>query len=182
MAGDDVVHGNIMSGSSGFHMANIVEWRHAKYGKLDVIDYANLHVLQVGHGKMCAAVVTLGKANDSPYLRKMIEMLPKGFGYVMADAMYGGKKNCRTIADSGRKPIIEPKAGYKIKGHNARAEMLRFYEEHPGTFYKILRKRNNVESLFSSVKSRFKAMVRALQEHTQTVELLSKCICYYMSI
>ena len=59
--------------------------------------------------------------------------------------------------------------------------MLRFYEEHPRTFYKILRKRNNVESLFSSVKSRFKAMVRALKEHTQTVELLSKCICYNLT-
>ena len=113
------------------------------------------------HGKICAAAVTPGKANDSAYMRQMIEMLPKGFGYVMVDAMYGGKKNHKAITDSGRTPIIEPKAGCKMKGHNARAEMLRFYE-HPGTLYKILRKRNNVESLFSSVTSRFKAMVRAL--------------------
>ena len=55
MAGDDVIHGNIMSDSSGFRMAKIVEWRHAKYGKLDVRDYAKLHVSQVEHGKICAA-------------------------------------------------------------------------------------------------------------------------------
>ena len=181
MAGDDAAHSDIMSDSSGFRKAKIVEWRHAKYGKLSVRDYAKLHVLQVLHGKICAAVVTPGKDNDSPHLREMVEMLPKGSGYVIADSMYGGKKNCDAIRDSGRTPIMEPKAGYRIKGFNARAQMLRFYEEHPRTFYKILRKRNNVESLFSSVKSRFKAMVRALKEHTQTVELLSKCICYNLT-
>ena len=111
--------------------------------------------MQVLHGKICAAIVTPGKDNDSPHLREMIGMLPQGSGYVIADSMYGGKNNCNAIRDSGRTPIMEPKAGYRIKGFNARAQTLRFYEEHPRTF-KILRKRNNVESLFSPVKARFK--------------------------
>ena len=51
-------------------------------------DYAKLHVLQVLHGKICAAVVTPGKDNDSPYLIEMIAMLPQGSGYVIADGPY----------------------------------------------------------------------------------------------
>ena len=59
--------------------------------------------------------------------------------------------------------------------------MLRFRDEHPGTFYGILRIRNNVESVFSSMKERFGGVVRALKTHTQAVELLSMCICYNMT-
>ncbi len=39
-----------------------------------------------------------------------------------------------------------------------------FLEEHPGTFRKLLRKRNNVESVFSSMKERFGGVVRAVSE------------------
>ncbi len=59
--------------------------------------------------------------------------------------------------------------------------MLRFLEEHPGTFRKLLRKRNNVESVFSSMKERFGGVVRAVKAKTQTVELLSMCVCYNMT-
>ena len=181
MAGDDAVDSTLLADSSGFSIAKMLEWHHAKYGKLSVRLFAKLHLIHALHGKICAATVTPGKANDSPYLRQMIEMLPQGTGNVLADSMYGGKKNCQSIKDSGRIPIIEPKSNYTIKGFNARADMLRFFEKHPRTFYKLLRLRNNVESIFSSIKARFSGMVRALKEHTQTVELLSKCICYNMT-
>ncbi len=51
-----------------------------------------------------------------------------------------------------------------IKGFNARAEMLRFREDHPGTLHRILHLRNNVESVFSLMKARFSGIVRALKE------------------
>ena len=133
------------------------------------------------HGMVCAATVTPGNANDSPHLRTMIETLPEGDGDVLADAIYGGVRNCNAIRDSGRRAIIDPKSNAVIKGFNARAEMLRFREEHPGTFYKILRLRNNVESVFSSMKARFGGVVRALMESTQSAELLSMTICYNMA-
>ena len=98
----------------------------------------------------------------------------------MADAIYGGVKNCNAIRDSGRRPIIAPKSNYTIKGFNARAQMLRFFEKHPRTFYKKLSRRNNVESVFSAIKDRFGAIVRALRERTQETELLSMVVCYNM--
>ena len=56
--------------------------------------------------------------------------------------------------------------------------MLRFGEEYPGIFHRILRLRNNVVSIFSSMKARFCGVVRALMEKTQSVELLSMTVCY----
>ena len=80
----------------------------------------------------------------------MIEMMPDGSGDVLADAIYGGVKNCNTIRDSDRRAITDIKSNAIANGFNARAEMIRFCEEHPRTFYNILRIRNNIESVFSA--------------------------------
>ena len=181
MAGKDAVHGTLLADSSGFSISRYVEWHNAKYGKLSVRLFAKLHIMHTLHGMVCAATVTPGNANDSPHLRTMIETLPEGDGDVLAAAIYGGVRNCNAIRDGGRRAIIDPKSNAVIKGFNARAEMLRFREEHPGTFYRILRLRNNVESVFSSMKARFGGVVRALREGTQSVELLSMTICYNMA-
>ena len=114
-------------------------------------DFAKIHLIHTPYGKICAAMVTPGKANDSPYLRKMIDMMPEGSGDVLADAAYGGIKNCNAIRDSGRWAVMECKSNATPKGLNAKAEMLRFREEHPRTFHNLLRIRNNVESVFSSM-------------------------------
>ena len=182
MAGNDAVHGTKIVDSSGYGIARYVDWYNAKYGKISVKLFAKLHLIHAPHGRICAAMVTPGVANDSPYLRKMIKMMPPGSGDVLGDAAYGGIKNCNAIRDSGRRPVIDPKSNAVPKGLNARAEMLRFRDEHPRTFHNILRIRNNVESVFSSMKERFGGVVRALKPHTQAVELLSMCICYHMSI
>ena len=131
---------------------------------------------------VCAATVTAGNASDSPYLRLMVGTLPEGDGDALADAAYGEVKNCNAIRDSGRRAIIDSKSNTTIKGFNIRAQMLRFREAHPGTYYRMLRLRNNIESVFSSMKARFGGMVRALRQDTQSVELLSMTICYHTSI
>ncbi|MBI1658918.1 MAG: transposase [Thaumarchaeota archaeon] len=130
---------------------------------------------------VCAATVTPGDASDSPYPRLMVETLPEGDGDVLADAAYGGIKNCNAIRDSDQRAIIDSKSNAIIK-FKARAAMLRFREAHPGTFHRMLRLRNNTESAFSSMKARFGGVVRALRQNTQPVELPSMCICYHMSI
>ena len=180
-AGNEASHGTKITDSGGFSVSRYRDWYNAKYGDISVKLFAKVHIIHTLHGKICAAIVTPGEANDSPYLRKMIEMLPEGSGDVLADSAYGDKKNCQAIEDSGRRPIIDPKSNCVIKGFNARANMLRFREEHPRTFYNILRLRNNVESVISALKARFGGVVRALKDCTQSVELLSMCICYNMT-
>ena len=145
MAGKDAAHGTKIADSSGYSIARYIEWQNAKYSKLSVQDFARLHLIHTPYGKICAAMVTPGKANDSPCLRKMIEMMPPGSGNVLADAAYGGIKNCNAIRDSGRRAVMECKPNATPKGLNARADMPRFREEHPRTFHNILRIRNNVK-------------------------------------
>ena len=127
--------------------------------------FAKLHALQSKRGRICAAAVSKGTANDSPYPKRMISAIPPGCGIAAADAAYGGKKNCSAVRDSGRKPVIRPKKNYAIRGSGARAEMLQFCEEHPRTFHNILRDRNNAENGFSVMRERFGAAVRALRAH-----------------
>ena len=182
MAGEDTAHGTKIADSGGYGISRYKEWQNAKYGKPGVQDFAKLHLIHTPYGKVCAAMVTPGKANDSPYLRKMIEMMPEGFGDVLGDAAYGDIKNCNAIRDSGRRAVMECKSNATPKGLNARAEMIRFREEHPRTFHNLLRIRNNVKERLLLMNARFGGVVRALKPHTQAVELLSMCICYRMSI
>ena len=178
MAGEEAVHGTKLVDSSGYSISRYKEWQNAKYGKLSVQDFAKLHLIHTPHGKICAAMVTPGNANDSPYLRKMIKMMPDGSGDVVGDAAYGGIKNCNAIRDSGRRAVIDPKSNATPKGFNARAEMLRFRDEHPRTFSSTLCIRNNVESVFSSMKERFGGVVRALkaaQVSTARLDLDGRC-------
>ena len=46
----------------------------------------------------------------------------------------------------------------------------------------MVRLRNNIESVFSSIKERFGGMVRAAGARTRAVELLSKVITYNMTV
>ena len=175
MAGDDAARGAKIVDSAGFRMARYADRRNAKYGKISVKKLAKPRIARSPRGKTCAAVVTPGKADDSPHLMAVIAMMPNGSGHVPADAQYGGMENCQAARDGGRRPVIEPESGYEIKGFNARAEMLGFLGKRPGTFHKRLRKRNNVESAFSSMKERFGGAVRAVKTNARTVELPSTC-------
>ena len=120
---EDAVNGTKIVDSSGFSISQFGEWQHAKYGRLSVHDFAKMHIIHTPQGKVCATMVTPGQANDSPYLRKMIEMMPEGSGDVLGDAAYDGVKNCNAIRDSGRRAIVDSESNATPKGLNARAEM-----------------------------------------------------------
>ena len=136
MAGDEST-GDLLTDSNGFSKREFEEWHNAKYGDISVRKFCKLHIIHTPHGKICAATVTGGHASDSSQLREMARFLPQGKGYLIADSAYMGKKNCQTVRDTGRRPIMRPKSNSRIKGFNALAEMLRFCRDHPGTLYRL---------------------------------------------
>ena len=103
MAGDDAARGTKMDDSGGFSIALYADRYNAKYGKTGVKRFAKLHIIQTLDGKICSAMVTPGKANDSPYLRAMVAMMQNGSGHVLADAQYCGVENCQATKGSGRR-------------------------------------------------------------------------------
>ena len=168
--------------SSGFGLKIYTEWKHAKYGKMNVHKYVKLHLIRARGGKILACSITEGEESDSPQLREMLRQIPDYEGdddvYFLGDAAYNGKKNCKAITASGRIPIITPKKGQSPKGFNAWSDMLRLLEEHPHTYYGILRRRNNIENTFSSLKARFGTIVSTKSLKTQTIDLLGMAICF----
>ena len=180
--GEGDASGPLMKDTSGFSVSSYKEWRHAKYGSLNVKDFDKMAILQSLHGMICAVEVMAGTANDSPSLRRLLAFLPQGTGdVVLGDSAYANKPNCASVAGSGRTPIMAPKSNAVIGKSGAYAAMLRFREEHPGTFYKKLAMRNNVESAFSAIKARLGGFVRALNKPNRAIELLSMAICYNMT-
>ena len=67
-------------------------------------------------GTICAEAVTPGRANDSPYLRAMPDITPRGSDDAPVDAQYGVIENRQAVLDGKCRPVIEPGTDYKIKG------------------------------------------------------------------
>ena len=182
MAGDEA-KGDLLADSSGYSMGQYEEWTNAKYGSISVRQFCKIHIIHTPHGKICAAVVTPGHVHDSPQLRKMTQFLPHGSGHLMADSAYIGKKNCpSSVKDYRAKADNAAKVKHPWKGIQ---RTLRYGEvlqgTVPGTFYRLVGIRNNVESAFCvPCKERFGAVVRAVRERAQSIELLSMAICYNM--
>ena len=108
----------------------------------------------------------------------MFERVPNGTGCVMLDAGYDAVKNYKMIRDSGRRPVICPCRNHVARGFGPRAEMIRWQEKSPEEFEETYHRRSIVESVFSSFKCRFTAVVRAKTLPTQRLQLLLRCACY----
>ena len=142
-------------------------------------EFVKLHIVTDVKGrKIVSCVVTPGRAHDSPVFRDMIKKVPDGTGCVMLDAGYDAHENYKMIRSTGRKPVICTRKNHVVKGFGPRAEMLRWQERNPEEFEDTYHQRSIVESVFSSFKHRFTAVVRAKKMATQRLQLLLRCICY----
>ena len=170
--------------SSGFGLKIYTEWKHAKYGKMSVHKYVKLHAIRARRGKILTCTITEGMENDSPQLGSCSSRVQTVRAMMMSIFWVTQPTTaCKAIKASGRIPIITPKKGQSPKGFNAWPDMLRSLEKHPRThytipYYTILRRRNNIESTFSSLKARFGTMVSTKSLKTQTIDLLGMAICF----
>ena len=76
MAVSEAVGGTTIVDSSGFSVSRRIKWHNAKYGNISVKLFAKTHLIHTPQDSICIAMVTPGKANDSPCPRMMIKMLP----------------------------------------------------------------------------------------------------------
>jgi len=94
--------------------------------------FAKLHVLVRPHGRIVACRVTPGRRHDSPVFGDdLLRRVPDADGgrrYVILDAAYDSYANCAAIREGGMIPVILPRDGYTVRGFNARASMLRWFE------------------------------------------------------
>ena len=108
----------------------------------------------------------------------MFAMVPDGTECAMLDAAYDVHENYRMIRYSGRRSVIDLRKNHTLKGYNPRAEMLRWRKENPEEFERTYHRRSLVESVFSSLKARFGAVVAAKTLPLQRLQLILRSICY----
>ncbi len=80
--------------------------------------------------------------------------------------------------DSDRRPVICPRKNHIALIFGPRAGMIRWQEKNPEEFEETYHRRSIVESVFSSFKCRFTAVVRAKALQAQRLQLLLRCVCY----
>ena len=178
MLAGDAARGSLLGDSSVFSIMQYEDWQDAKSGIISRRRFVKLHVLADARGKkIVSCEVTKGTAHDSPWLRWIFARVPGGAECVMLDAAYDVYENYRAIRYSGRRPVIDPRKDHTLKGYNPRAEMIRWQEKNPEEFEKAYHRRSIVESMFSSFKFRFTAVVRAKTLPTQRLQLLFRCAC-----
>ena len=171
--------GSLLGDSSGFSIMQYEDWEDAKRGIVSRHKFVKMHVIVDASGKrIVSCEVTKGTAHDSPRFRQMFAMVPDGTGCVMLDAAYDAYENYRMIRNSGRRPVIDPRKDHTLKGYNPRAEMLRWRKENPEEFERTYHRRSLVESVFSSFKARFGAVVAAKTLPLQRLQLILRSICY----
>ena len=117
------------------------------------------------------------RANYESHLRWILARVPGGAGCVMLDATYDAYENYRVIRYNSRRPVIDPRKDHTLKGYNPRAEMLRWRKENSEEFERTYHRRS-LESVFSSTKSRFGAVVAAKTLPLQRLQLILRSICY----
>ena len=155
------------------------DWKDAKRGIISRRRFVRLHVLADARGKkIVSCEVTKGTAHDSPWFRRIFARVPGGAGCVMLDAAYDAYENYRVIRYSGRRPVIDPRRDHTLKGYNPRAEMPRWRQENPEELERTYHRRSLVESVFSSLKARFGAVVAAKPLPLQRLQLILRSVCY----
>ena len=171
--------GSLLGDSTGVAINQYADWEDAKRGLISRREFVKLHVMVDARGrKIVSCAVTIGRAHDSPVFRRMFGNVPDGTGCVMLDAGYDAVKNYKMIRDAGRRPVICTRKNHVARGFGPRAEMIRWQEKNPKEFETTYHQRSIVESVFSSFKCRFTAVVRAKTLPTQKLQLLLRCVCY----
>jgi len=170
--------GTLAGDSTGFSIMKYEEWEDAKKGFVSRREFNKLHILMAPHGMIVTCEVTGGRVHDSPIFRDMMRRIPDGNGYVLLDAAYLSKKNCKIIAEKRRRSVICPKENSRSKGFNEMAEMLRWHRDDPAGFDKEYHQRSLVENTFSVMKERFGSVVRAKKASMRKLHLMLRCICY----
>jgi transposase len=173
--------------SSGFATGQFSRWFDAKYGEeKQQHNWIKVHVMcGVKTNIVTSAEVSNAHANDSPYLKPLLETTSRGFQVkeLSADKGYDSFNNRCLVLVKGGVPYIPYREGEKNKPNpSGKGElwkrMYHFYKFNETEFKQHYHKRSNVETVFSMIKAKFGERLRSKTETAQTNEVLCKILCH----
>lgn len=173
--------------SSGFSTCRYVRWYDAKYGNkvlMEKRDWLKVHLMcGVKTNVVTAVEVTDRFANDSPYLKPLVEATAQNFTMreVSGDKAYLSGDNLKAVVDAQATPYIPFKAN-STAGEKRHSElwnkMYHFYAFNTERFLQHYHKRSNSESTFSMIKAKFGDSLRSKTQTAQINEALCKVLAH----
>jgi transposase len=173
--------------SSGFATGQFSRWFDAKYGEeKQQHDWIKVHLMCGVKTNIVTSVEVSGAhANDSPYLKPLLETTSKGFRVkeLSADKGYDSFNNRCLVLIKGGIPYIPFREGEKNKPNPSNKgelwkRMYHFFKFNEAEFKQHYHKRSNVETVFSMIKAKFGERLRSKTETAQINEVLCKILCH----
>lgn len=151
-------------------------------------DYIKLHAMCGVRTNIITSVETSeGTANDSPYLKQLVEGTARHFeiSEVSADGAYPSGENLRTVVLAGGIPYIAFRKNNTVDGDYKSTiwkDLLHLYKSRRPKFEEHYYLRNNVEATFHSLKSKFGGRLRSKSLRGQFNEALCKVLCHNLCV
>ena len=172
--------------SSGFSMSRFDRWYDAKWGKeRSQRQWLKAHILTGVKTNIVASVeVTLGTANDSPMLPRLLDSTAERFtmAEVSGDKAYLSESNLRHIESHGAKPYIPFKSNTTGQGSPMWRRLYAYFTLNEAEWESHYHKRSNVETTFSMIKGKFGDSVRSKSHYGQVNEILLKVLCHNICV
>ena len=131
---------------------------------------------------ICEAIITEGKANDSPLFNPLLTNTSHLFNIkeISADKAYSSRANLELAKELQIMPYIPFKSNItgKSKGSPTWAEMFKYFTENYMEFAEHYHQRSNVESCFSMIKKKFGDFTRCKNPKSQDNEILCKVLVH----
>lgn len=174
--------------SSGFSTSRFARYYDYKYGREKRFRvWLKAHLMSGVKTNIITGVeITEGEVNDSPSLPRLVEETAKTFrvGEVSGDKAYSSRENLKAIEDVGAVPYIPFKKN--ISGKRARygiwRKMYHYFLYKHDEFLEHYHKRSNAETVFHSLKTKFRDNLRSKDKTAQVNELLLKILCYNITV
>lgn len=174
--------------STGFATNTYARWFDEKYGgEKRSQRWIKLHA-QVGTATHVIASVeaTESSVGDAPMLEPLLKSsIERGFAVkeLSADKAYLSNENLVAIEAAHAVPYIPFKSNSRGTGRtDAWRRLWHMFEARNDEFLTHYHQRSNAESVFSAVKRKFGASVRAKALPAQINEVLLKCLCHNLSM
>jgi transposase len=172
--------------ATGFATNTYARWYDEKYGEEKrAARWIKAHAMVGTKTHVITAVeVTESNVHDSPMLAPVLATTAANFNMreVSADKAYLANDNLTAIEAVGAVPYIPFKINSQGNGSEAWRRLWHLYSLNREDFLGHYHRRSNVESVFSSVKRKFGAAVRAKLPTAQVNEVLLKCIAHNLSM
>ena len=173
--------------SSGFRTTKFNDYMKHRYNILKEHDWLKLHICTGVKTNIITAVEVDMGADSTQFIPLTRRTVDNGFSVreMSADKAYNSVDNYNAVQELGGTAYIPFKSNATglsdhTKGNKARLwrKMFHYFQLNQEDFLKHYHLRNNVESTFNMVKSKFSDLVRSKDSTAQENELLLKVLCH----